>query len=290
MIRFSNDLTTLTHLKAMRGFDNADDDLTKLKPIITQASNMFTNTAKRNFVPYRMTRNFRRHMLENGYRLRLDEDLLSIVTLTNGDATVLGSGFTALGNGYSENNDPRRYIELDRGGATTWAFSSLSSTISVDGLWGYHDYYAGAWGNSLDTIKTTALTSTATTLLVNDANGLDDRGLTRFEVGDYLMIESEIVKVTDLVASSANELKILRAQNGTTGASHIVGTTIYVYRHVPEVKWAVTRLCMWLYDKKDDVSGRLQFADGSAEVPKTAPDEVLAIASHYTPIIRIDAV
>ena len=72
-----------------------------------------------------------------GRELKVDDDLLTITTLTNGDSTVLTTTDYYL---WPRNVSPKRKIVLKESSNYVWTFDSSGNTegaISVVGTWGY---------------------------------------------------------------------------------------------------------------------------------------------------------
>lgn len=152
---------------------------------------------------------------------------------------------------------PITILEMYRNGNYSHWYPGQRS-IKLTGLWGWHDRYADAWPSSGDSVQDAAgISASVTTITVTDADGVDENGQTpRFQVGQLLLIESEHIIVTAVTASSTNQLTVLRAQNGTTGATHAKSTAIYIYRPPEIVVYAslVEAVRMW-------TEGRQGFAD-----------------------------
>lgn len=118
-------------------------------------------------------------------------------------------------------------------------FYTGQNAVKIVGLWGWHDDYANAWEDSLDTVEDNPLSNSATTITVNDADGAVSWGLTpRFQIGQVIKCESEQMIVTDR-DTTLNKLTVVRAQHGTTAASHAQNTPLYIYRPPEVVKQAV---------------------------------------------------
>lgn len=64
--------------------------------------------------------------------LMVDEDLLTVTTLTNGDGTVIGSGSYEL---WPRNRST--YFAIRIKSTSAWTFSDDDSTVSVAGTWGF---------------------------------------------------------------------------------------------------------------------------------------------------------
>ena len=159
-------------------------------------------------------------------RLELDDDLLEVLSLTtqNGSQTITSSDYYLM-TGDKYNFPPYDNIQLKSDGTVT-AFGYSGSTQksnAVTGYWGYHERWADAWQDSLDTVENNPLTSSGTSITVNDVDGVDLFGFTpRFQYQQLLKIEDEFLFVTGKDAGAANALTVIRGVNGTTAAA--VGT------------------------------------------------------------------
>jgi len=109
----------------------------------------------------------------------------------------------------------------------------------VVGVWGYHADYANAWEDSQDTIENTGgILANATSITVNDADGVDLRGYTpRFAYGQWLLIESEQFACVGMNAQT-NALTVVAARHGTAAAAHAKDKAIYIWQPDPVVKQA----------------------------------------------------
>jgi hypothetical protein len=182
-------------------------------------------------------------------RLRLDDDLLTLTALTNGDASEIESDSYVP---EPANQYPKSAVRLL--GGTNWQLPSdgqREQVISVAGLWGYHRRYSQAWVDSLDTVQNNPLAAVAMSLTVQDADGLAGDGETyRFQAGNMIKVGSEFLDVLD-VNYSTNILTVVRGYNGTTAVAHDQGTTIYVYRPMENIVRAARRWVKYVYRQKD---------------------------------------
>ena len=149
--------------------------------------------------------------------------------------------------------------------------------ISVSGIWGYHDNYASAWVDSLDTVENNPLTSNATTMLVNDADGLaGDLDLVRFQAGQILKItDGTLYEFVFVVATNTttNELTLLRGQRGTTALAWTQNTPIYIWRVMSNVAMATIEICRLEYRRKDfdHLDAKQILGTGIRVTPETLP-------------------
>lgn len=274
---YPEDLTTLTAVRAEKAIGDTyigDDEL--LRRYIRDASNMWGMWTGRQFVPYVDTKKFSLAHVEV-WSLCMNEDLLSVTSVINADgASVSGSEYATR----PDNIYPKNTLEMLDSGGNYWRFLYASDRVQVTGLWGYHENYDVAWGDSLDTVQSNPLSSGALTLTVSDADGKDDRYLPRFEVGDYLKIESEFLQVTT-INTATNVLGVLRGRQGTTAAAHVQATPIYVYRQHDAVRWAVTEIVKWMYEHRDSVNRGIQLSAELGVIIQNDLPDVKALADKY---------
>ena len=112
----------------------------------------------------------------------------------------------------------------------TWYDPAASRTITLEGIWGWHDRWSQAWRASGETISGDDLTASATSISVNDAAGSDALGFSpRFQPGQLLRIEDEYLRLTAIDAQN-QRLTVLRGVQGTVAASHATGAAIETYQ------------------------------------------------------------
>jgi len=257
MLPYTPYLTTLEYIRQnRRPLASETDDDALLLSFIKGASSAVGRDTQRVFVPYKATYAFDalgQHLGGNTGApdtLYLDDDLLEITTLTNGDATTITGSAYAL---YPANVYPKNEIALKGSSGLTFTYSTdWEQAISIAGWWGHVPHYATAW--KLETA-------------INDADGItaSDTALTvdtttAIEVGGYLKIDSEIVRVS--AASSATAYTIVRGELGTTAATHADNAGVYVYQFIPDLQHAVTELVSYLYKNKDNMGGRVSVFEG----------------------------
>lgn len=129
---------TLAEVRAYIGGGNkalptVDDSL--LSTFITNAQSIIEKFCMRKFESRTETRYF--DVPRNSRTILLDDDLLSVTTLTNGDGTVVGSGSYDL---LPYSDAPRYAIRLKESATIVWevtAAGDREKAISVAGTWGY---------------------------------------------------------------------------------------------------------------------------------------------------------
>ena len=112
--------------------DNPDDEL--IANLIEAASRMIDVKTSRTFYARTETRSYD---VPSSRKLRLDDDLISITTLTNGDDTTIADTEYNL---IPANETPKFAIVLTDITAVYWVASTAGSyeqVIDVEGSWGY---------------------------------------------------------------------------------------------------------------------------------------------------------
>lgn len=196
--------------------------------------------------------------------LRVDEDLLAVEELLNGDGTeILSSGYVLE----PANEWPKNRIRLRSG--QYWAVSDdgPEQAIQVTGLWGYHDRYADAW-RTADAAQDDPLEIAADTLTVTSAD--------RFEIGQMIRIETEFLIVTGIDVEN-NLLTVERGWNGTVAADHAKDSPIAIYRPMGTVVQTCMRLVKWRYSQRDVDAFDKTYVLGSGVVsePSALPADVV---------------
>ena len=128
------DYCTLAELKTYIGTDESgDDDL--LNDLITRASSRIDRYCNRTFVARTETREFDAVADVDGPTLFVDDDLLAITTLTNGDGTVLTASDYVL---KPSNETPKYGVKLLASSSESWTYQTdPEEAISILGSWGY---------------------------------------------------------------------------------------------------------------------------------------------------------
>ena len=131
----TNGYTTLAKIKAIIGttlIDAADDAV--IEDMITQSSRLIDIVTRRTFYPRTET-----HLYDcprNRFLWVDDDDLLTITTLTNGDATIITTADYSL---EPANTTPKYVIKLKQSSSVsgqTDANGNTEQVISVAGTWG----------------------------------------------------------------------------------------------------------------------------------------------------------
>ena len=271
-----NHYATLGDLRrylALSAGQTGDDDL--LLELLRAASRLIEGYTGRRFYPRRQTRTY---TVRRPDVLLLDDDLLELRALTNGDGQAIPlAAVHAQPSGLVASR-----LVLDRSRAVFTHSGDPVDALAVEGVWGFHPAWAEAWAASGDSVQDAPLSAAATTLHVADADAPDASGYgQRFMVGQLLRLGDEYLHVL-AVDTAANALTVARGVNGTQAAEHAQGTPIDVYSVPADVRSACLRLASWLYRQPDagfvQVGGGLS---GRLVVPPAMPEDVQAILAPY---------
>ncbi|HLV33702.1 MAG TPA: hypothetical protein VKY59_01255 [Spirillospora sp.] len=242
-------LATLDRLRQRLGLsasDTADD--ARLLAALQAASAQIEAAAGRRFSPRVATIAHDVHP-RHASELLLRDDLLRLDAISNGDGSSIDP-LDVMTLPEALPDGPISVLRLRGGRIFTWETTPLRAVL-VSGIWGWHDRWSRAWRDSADTVQDNPLTSSASTLTVNDADGADGYAVSpRFQVGHLLRIEEEYLRVL-AVQADTNTLTVLRGVNGTTAAAHDPGTAIEVFQPALDVEMLCLRWALWLYKEPD---------------------------------------
>lgn len=215
--------------QAIIGQQNADVQ-TYLKQLIWDVSDMIALAADRTFVPYDFTHYHDPRDVHKS-NLWLRDDLLSVTTVTNGDAAALtASEYRLLDRGLF----PAWGIKaLTASQGASWTFSDNDSQIAIVGTWGYHANPTDMWVDSGVAIPVGDITSSATSVTLSS--------ISPFETYQYIKVESEYIHITD-IDTGTKTLTLTRGVNGSTAATHVATSAIYTYRQTDAIAKECRRL------------------------------------------------
>lgn len=200
--------------------------------------------------------------------LSLHYPLLEATTLTNASGGTPIASYTL----YPRNRTPYGSILSP----TAFAYTTLDTEeITLLGTWGYRKLRPNesAWTVSGDTVTDAPLSASATTLNVASAAGSDALLRSpRFSAGQLIRVESEYMIV---LAVTTNALTVLRGAQGSTAATHVATTPIFIF----EVEELIQRAAMvWaglLYKRLGEYQQvALDLENKILVFPKDAPEEV----------------
>jgi hypothetical protein len=271
------DLVTLDAVRRVLadGKATADDDL--FREYIRDATAFVEQYTGRSFVPAWRTRHFDAAGEHIAARTLDVRDLLAVTTLVNGDgSTIPAAGYVLR----PSDRWPKIRLQL-RGTAPAFCYDGDPlEAIQVTGIWGFHVAYDRAWIDTLDVVQDDPLAPNSTNLTVQDADGVDERGDSRFPVLGYLKLEDEVAQVM-AVDTEANTLTVRRAQLGTAAAEHAQNTALTRYTPMADVENACLALAVWMYRTKDSLGEKIQFLDGTQVITHEAPPQIRQVLLQY---------
>lgn len=234
-----NGYTTLQQVKDLLKIEQDDfaDDAV-IEDLISQASRWIDTETGRRFYPSVETHSLN---VPDGRGLYLDDDLLAITTLTNGDGTVITSTDYIL---LPSRAYPKYAIALTESTNTYWETDSSTNSeqvIDVLGYWGCHrDYASRAWLNATTLNEGAQLNATDTTFTVLSR--------AKIKIGNIIKIENELMIVTGLNASDVTVWQ--RGDNGSTAATHADLTAVYVWQVEPQIEMACKLIVTNMYHNR----------------------------------------
>jgi hypothetical protein len=266
-----NSYATLAEFKAYitaRGqtaTTDAGDDAV-IEKLLEAASRYIDQESREQFYPTIETRLFD---VPGGSRLYTDKSLLEVLTLTNGDATVIAgsSYFLIPGSIY-----PKFAIDLKQSGSVFWQLGSggePQQAISLSAIWGYHDRYSAEGWKAGSTLSEALDTSEL---------GFDVADSALFAAGGIIKIDSEINTIASIATNTLTVL--VRGDNGSTAATHTSGTSVYYWSPMEGARNAAIEIANTAYGRR---FGR---ALGATETITAAgviisPRDVPAMASDF---------
>ena len=212
---YYDELTTVRQVRFLQLNSTSTSDDTLLLSMIRQTSHDIESATNRKFSPFIDTREYDapRIYLPS---LVLDEDLLELTTLTNGDGTVFDASEYKI---YPLNTTPKSRIVILGSSPTQWLrdnSGNAEGAISAAGVWGYHPDYISAW---LDTTAVLGASISTSALTLTCATGL-------LFAGDLVKVDDEMMHVSSVAVSTSDTATLVRAVNGSTAAAHSTSAVI----------------------------------------------------------------
>lgn len=276
MAAIVNGYTTLAAVKSLlniASIDTGDDGV--INDLITQTSRYIDDKTGRRFYPSVETHKFN---TPDDRELWLDDDLLSLTTLTNGDGDTIASTEYILqpANAYPKyavrlKQVTNEYFETDDEGDS-------EQVISVLGWWGFHQKFATrAWALG-SILNENPLNATDLTWTVDSG--------TLFIAGQIIKVENEIMNIT---AISTNDITVsVRGDNGSTAATHVHDTPVYVWQPEPDIVLACQMIVKNLYHNRlgqNSTGAATITGAGVVLAPEDVPASALMILKNYTRMV-----
>jgi hypothetical protein len=244
---------------------DATDDVV-IDGLLDSASRFIDDETGRVFYPYVQTRYYD---VPDSRELCLDEDLLEVLALVNGDGTTITSSDYFL---VPKNIYPAYAIKLNDISSFLWTLSNLSSmenAISVDAIWAFRQNYSRD-GWKVGTTTTEALDLTETEF--------DVTASTLFSAGQIIRYGNELGIVSSTASGKINVVS--RGDNGSTAAAHDSGITVYIWQPEQGAKNAVLEMANSAYNRRfgNSTSGAVTITAAGVVI---SPRDITATAQAF---------
>jgi hypothetical protein len=277
-----NSYATLEEFKDQIRVTNPEpDDDTVIERLLVETSRYIDRVTGRRFYASVETRSFDTPQNTiNDRALWLDDDLLEVITITNGDATTLASTEYNL---YPINGYPKYEIRIIGSSAYYWQDDSNGNTegvIDVLGIWGYRDEYnVRAWGTG-DAINDVAgINAAVTTWTVADS--------ALFQPGHIVKIDNELC-IVSAVPRKTSITVLARGDNGSTAAAHDDSDAITIWQVQPDIKGACLEIANSAYKRRfgENVSGVATVTGAGVVItPQDIPSGARAVIKRYARLV-----
>lgn len=254
--------------------DTVDDAV--IDQIIEQTSRLIDYVTGRKFYPQYKTNVYDIPSLNDFERdtLYLNDTLLSLTSLANGDGTTISAPNYIL---KDAGKTPYWAIKLRDTSTVTWqsnASGSAEQVLGVAGVWGWHKNYPYAW------VQAGTLGAAIT----------DASGLTATATAGHTLASQQIWRIDSEVLQgtvSANTLTFnFRGDNGSTTATHLINAPIYAWIFDP-VAASASQIIVDYYYQTRFGTNRLSAAtitpSGIVLTPSNIPADAWRILS---PVMR----
>ena len=246
--------------------DGIDDGV--IEDIIEGVSRYFDEYTGRTFYPRYETRRFTVPYGQNDNSiLFVDDDLLAVVSITNGDATSLASTEYYL---KPYNFSPAYALQMISTSNYRWEPTSAGAyenAIQITAWWGFHNRYAQRAWTAVGTLGAAMSDTTTASATVTAGHSV--------RAGDIVKIGSEIFNVTAQTATALTFYQ--RGDNGSTAATHDNATAIYRWNPITEIKQAALQSVLNVYASRTGQSsaGRVTVTGAGVVI---RPDDIPQLA------------
>lgn len=232
---------SIADIKGVLGITATTDD-TIIRKIAESSSRAIDNYCNRSFGVVSATKYF------DGANVLWVPDLLSITTLKTDedgdydyDNTYAATDYVLYGVGSEDtlNTYPKIRIEIDSNGDYSSFASGCQKGIQIAGLWGYGDGIS-ATPYIVDTTLSAAITTTSATTCTATS-------VTNLSAGQTILIDSEQMYIYSI---SSTTLTVERGINGTTAATHVISSNIYIYQYPADIRQACINLSVAMYQNR----------------------------------------
>ena len=257
--------------------DAPDDSV--IDALIAQASRYIDQKTGRTFYPRVETRLYDVPSPMSRELWINDDDLLAVVTLTNGDTTVLTTTDYFL---LPRNDYPKYAIVIKESSSVIWETDSNNDSegaISLAAIYGFRQQYGTrgfVTGANLN--EASGLNAADTTFtMVSGAN---------FASGQLIKCENELMYILGVAGADLTVRQ--RGDNGSTAATHAQSTAVTIWNVEPEIEMACKMLVDQTYRNRfgENLGGTATVtAAGVVITPQDVPALAAEIIHKYTRIV-----
>lgn len=267
-----NTYATLSEYKNWPNIESPDlvDD-SVIEKILQSASRYIDNKSGRTFYPRVKTRHYD---IPETYELRVKDDLLEVVTFTNGDDVVISSSDYIL---LPADDYPKYSIKLRVYSSVGWELDTNygeEQVIDLAAVWGFHNRYAErAWTNA-GTLAAAITSTSALTATLTAGHAC--------ATGQIWRIDNEILNGS--ISTNAATF-LVRGDNGSTAATHLILAPIYYWNPQDDIKEAAIMLTSSLEKRRagESISSdTIATAAGVLITPRDVPGFTADVIGNYT--------
>ena len=253
--------------------DEADDAI--LEKIIGSASRYIDNQTGRTFYPRVETRYYN---AVSSRKMWLDDDLLEVISLTNGEGTaIVATSYNLL----PLNEYPKYAVNLIPSSNIYWQLDSSSNeegVIDLEGIWGYHERYATDAWKEITTLTAGINDVVVAFLMVNTAS-INEMG------GQLIRVDDEIMRVE---GKAFTAVTVERGVNGSTAAAHLIAAPVYLWTYPDDITNCCWDIVNGIYKRRTGENASSTSVLTSAGVivtPRDITDYAAAIIATYKEIV-----
>lgn len=271
----------------------SDSSIEKIEFYLRQATQWINRYTRREFIPWVEERVFpvpysfydlRVRRFPSAH-LKLDQDLLEIITLTNGSKTLKESSYYTL----EHNIYPKSIVVVKFPDFWGGQFGANINTrydeavVKIEGIWGYADYQYPReyWVDTLQVIESGGITANQTTFNVSTVDSFDNYGERGFATGNLLRIDNELMEVT-AIDPTLNSVTVKRGVRGSSRSAHDANSVIKRWRVRDDIMQVCLTVAKQWREANLAAGGRIGVSDQSVGVEIGIPADALEIAKSYT--------
>jgi len=252
---FFGDYTTIHAVRESYIGSTSEKSDGVIAQLITRTSRQIDAICQRVFAPRILT-----HLYDvpTDRDLAFDDDLLEVLSLTNGDGSAISASDYRL---YPLNVSAKHKLSLLGSGSSVFQASTSGDpegAISLVAVFGYHDRYGEAWvdvGAAIDA----GVNASATSVVVAPSQTIFAGQLVKID-SEYLYVRSVSVNTTD-----GDTLTLARGANGSTAASHSASASVLVWTN-PAIEDLATQAVVAYNRLRDNPLGESKNIGGNVFV------------------------